>query len=129
MDPEIYAEYRAGMDSLGQTEWVALKKNLCGNNSLEVLALFKRFVTAWLERQRADEELEEFTGYTGPDTRLLMETYAEQTRLLNEARYAMRTQKLTYYDLQVAVYGKENVPMAPEYSDDDDNDGSGDYSD
>lgn len=128
MDPAIYAVYRSGLDALGQTEWAALKKNLCGDNSAEVLTLFKDFVSAWLERQRADEELEEYEGYAGPDTRLLMETYAEETRLMNEARYALRTQKQTYYDLQVAVYGKENVPMVPEYSDSED-DGSGDYSD
>jgi hypothetical protein len=129
MDPTLYAEYRTGLDSLGQTEWAALKEHLCGEKSAEVLVLFKDFVKAWLEREQADEALEDFTGYAGPDTRRLMENYAEQTRLLNESRYALRHQKMAYYDLASAIH--EEYPFArPEYSDsDDEDDGSGDYSD
>ena len=130
MDPTLYAEYRSGLDTMGQGEWAALKEHLCGNNSAEVLVLFKDFVKAWVERQKADEALEEFTGYAGPDTRRLIENYAEQTRLLNESRYALRHQKLAYYDLASAIHGDEYPFARPEYSDsdsDDSDDGSGDY--
>jgi hypothetical protein len=129
MDPTIYAEYRAGLDTIGQGEWAALKEHLCGEKSAEVLALFKDFVKACTARQQADEALEDFTGYAGPDTRRLMENYAEQTRLLNESRYALRRQNLTYYDLASVIH--DEYPFArPEYSDsDDEDDGSGDYTD
>ena len=130
MDPTLYAEYRSGLDTMGQGEWTALKEHLCGEKSAQVLALFKDFVNAWTVRQQADEALEDFTGYAGPDTRRLMENYAEHTRLLNESRYALRHQKLTYYDLASAI--DDEYPFArPEYSDsDEDSDyGSDDYND
>ena len=112
MDPTLYAEYRSGLAAMGRVEWTALKDKLCGNNPAETLALFKDYVAAWLERQRADEELEEFTGYAGPDTRRLAENYAEQTRLMNVSRYALRTERQAHYDLSVAVLGKEQVYWA-----------------
>jgi hypothetical protein len=105
MDPTLYAEYRSGLAAMGRVEWTALKDKLCGNNSAETLALFKDYVAAWLERQRADEELDEFAGYAGPDTRRLAENYAEQTRLMNVSHYALRTERQTYYDLSVALLG------------------------
>ena len=107
MDPILYAEYRSGLSAMGRGEWTALKNKLCGNNPDETLALFKNYVTAWLERQRADEELEEYIEYHGPDMTLQMECWARQKGLMKVSRYALRTERQTYYDLSVAVLGDD----------------------
>jgi len=107
MDPTLYNEYRSGLAAMGRVEWTALKDKLCGNNPAETLALFKDYVAAWLERQRADEELEEYIEYRGPDTTLQMECWTRQKGLMNVSRYALRTERQTYYDLSVAVLGDD----------------------
>ncbi len=107
MNPTLYAEYRSGLDAMGRGEWVALKNKLCGNNPDETLVLFKNYVAAWLERQRADEELEEYIEYRGPDTTLHMECWERQKGLMNVSHYALRTERQTYYDLSVAVLGDD----------------------
>ena len=130
MDPILYAEYRSGLAAMGRSEWTALKDKLCGNNPAETLALFKDYVAAWLERQRADEELEEYIEYSGPDTTLHMECWARQKGLMNVSRRALRTERQTHYDLSLAVLGDdvfwtnpaEDTDETEEWNYDEDND-------
>ena len=120
LSSELLGEYRGLLNAIGQREWMDVKRKLLGKDSTQVMELFKIYVSAWLARQKADEELEEYTGYAGPDTRLLMDCWAEQTRLMHESRYAMRLQRATYRDLAVALHGEANVFCVEEFSDSDD---------
>ena len=113
MDPTIYTEYRSCLASMGHVEsdWgPSLKENLCGNNSAEVLELFKVFVAAFLERKRADAEK---MTYLSPGRPGYVEPFhppvesEEYTHLLNECACTLRTQKQAYYDLAVVIDGKE----------------------
>ena len=124
LSSEILGEYYGLVQALGRREWLDVKKKLGGEDSAKVMEAFKTYVKAWLARQKADEELEEYTGYAGPDTRRLMDCWAEQTRLMHDSRYAIRLQSATFYDLEVALYGKENVIWELEYSDSEDEDGT-----
>lgn len=133
LSSEMLGEYYGLVNALGRREWLDVKRKLGGEDSAKVMEAFKTYVKAWLARQKADEELEEYIGYAGPDTRRLMDCWAEQTRLMHDSRYAMRLQSVTFYDLEVAVYGKENVIWElEEFSDsEDERDESGwdDYED
>jgi hypothetical protein len=116
MNPNIYEEYRACLTSMGhvETDWgESLKKNLCGNNAVEVLALFKIFVQAVLERKQADEALLTYIspgkpGYIRPfEPRV--ET-AEYKQLVDDRDCRRRIQKQKYYDLAIVIDGKEPYP-------------------
>ena len=116
MNPNIYEEYMACLTSMGhvETDWApSLKENLCGNNAAEVLALFKIFVQAVLERKQADEALLTYIspgkpGYIRPfETR--QET-AEYKQLVDARACTRRIQKQKYYDLAIVIDGKEPYP-------------------
>lgn len=118
--PTVYAEFQAGLEAMGQREWPAVKAKL---GDPDVRLLFKDYVKAWLERQRADEELEEHTGYGGPNTQRLVQCWAEQKRLMRNCRFTKWIEVQTYRDLSIAVYGEENVYWeAEDHEDSDDED-------
>jgi len=128
LSSELLSEYRGLLETIGKNDWPALKQKLAEDKT--VIVLFRNYVTAWLERQKADEELDEFSGYGGPNTSKLVQSWAERTRLMNECRYALRDEKATYRELVVAVYGEENVYWEKEtYEDSDDYDSDDDYED